>query len=272
MTSKTHSPRLWLVWAFLAVLALALSHCQSSDDGDTDGDTDIDGDMDTEDDGDIDGDDEPPLQDGDTDGDDEPPLQDGDTDGDELEDGDLDFEEEWEQEEEIEQEPEVFTLMSGAVTEDGELRHYYGCHPAIPVHNELDSPPLSWVAPPEETKSFVLLMLGLSPESDSQIHWAVINIPGQVRSLPEGSSRHEMPGGSVELTNGWGYTGYGGPCPPRPLGTERDYAIRLFAMSQLAVNLSSTDKRGDALQEEIEALEPLGVAELAFRFANQTGK
>jgi len=57
----------------------------------------------------------------------------------------------------------------------------------------------------------------------------VINIPKEVTSIEEGTSRKKMPAGSVELKNSSGDIGYGGPQPPKGTG-DHPYVVTLYAL------------------------------------------
>lgn len=92
------------------------------------------------------------------------------------------------------------------------------------------SVPLKWSDVPEGTKSFALSIIDIHPIANNWIHWLVINIPKEVRSLEEGASRRNMPKGSVELRNSFGDIGYGGPQPPRGTGPHQ-YVVTIYALS-----------------------------------------
>ncbi len=97
----------------------------------------------------------------------------------------------------------------------------------IPVRYTCDgegfSPPLSWSAAPEGTRSLVLLVEDPDAPMGTWIHWLVYDIPPSQRALPEGVSGVGTPG-----RNSWQRTGYGGPCPPS--GKPHHYFFRLYAL------------------------------------------
>jgi Raf kinase inhibitor-like YbhB/YbcL family protein len=97
--------------------------------------------------------------------------------------------------------------------------------------------PLSWTGTPNETKSFALTVVDLHPIANNWVHWAVINIPGTVVSLPEGASRKHLPSGSKELYNSFGDLGYGGPGPPKGSGPHK-YEITIFALNVDTLDLT----------------------------------
>jgi Raf kinase inhibitor-like YbhB/YbcL family protein len=96
------------------------------------------------------------------------------------------------------------------------------------VGGENISPALTWEDPPAKTKSFVITCIDLFDKADNWANWMVIDIPLEVRTLPEGASVNNMPVGSVELLNKFAYREYGGP---QPLTTAvHQYAFTIYAM------------------------------------------
>jgi Raf kinase inhibitor-like YbhB/YbcL family protein len=90
--------------------------------------------------------------------------------------------------------------------------------------------PLSWSDVPAGTQSFALSMVDPHPVARNWVHWLVINLPADVRSLPEGASEKNMPTGARELNNSWGKPGYGGPQPPKGTG-DHPYVVTIYALS-----------------------------------------
>jgi Raf kinase inhibitor-like YbhB/YbcL family protein len=93
------------------------------------------------------------------------------------------------------------------------------------------SVPLSWTDPPEGTASFALTMVDPHPVANNWVHWLVVNIPADVRSLREGASGAFMPSRALELMNSFGQLGYGGPQPPAGSG-EHPYVFTIYALSE----------------------------------------
>ena len=77
---------------------------------------------------------------------------------------------------------------------------------------------------PPGTNAFVLM---LSDHVDT-LMWAVVNIPGTVRSLPEGipngNSSAKLPAGALQTR-----TDFGAPCPPQGDHPHR-YLFTVFAV------------------------------------------
>jgi phosphatidylethanolamine-binding protein (PEBP) family uncharacterized protein len=124
------------------------------------------------------------------------------------------------------------------------------------------SPPLRIAGAPEGTRSFALIsddpdapMGTLRPGSSRRsasygrqagqawVHWILWNIPPETTETAESA----VPAGAMAGINGWGRTGYGGPCPP--LGTHR-YFFRLYALDTALSFAAPPDKR--ALEEAME--------------------
>ena len=73
-------------------------------------------------------------------------------------------------------------------------------------------------------------------------HWIVLNIPAEVRELPENMPAG-MKFGDVATTfgkNSWGRSDYGGPCPPG--GTHR-YFFKFYALDTTLSLDESASKR-----------------------------
>ena len=74
------------------------------------------------------------------------------------------------------------------------------------------APMLTWTGAPAGTESFAITVYDPdAPTGSGWWHWFAFNIPADVTSLPGGA---DMPAGTVELTNDYGATGFGGACPP----------------------------------------------------------
>ncbi len=88
----------------------------------------------------------------------------------------------------------------------------FGCHGG----NE--SPQLEWKNPPSGTKSFAITVFDPdAPTGSGWWHWTVVNIPVQTLNLPAGAgnqNNEKLPAGAVQGRNDFGYSGFGGACPP----------------------------------------------------------
>jgi Raf kinase inhibitor-like YbhB/YbcL family protein len=124
------------------------------------------------------------------------------------------------------------------------------------------SPPLSWSNVPPGSETFALTLYDhitrcetcgeRAPEGRVWGHWGVYNIPVDTAGLSEGLSADlTLPDGSVQVVNGFGEAGYGGPCPPPD--HEHFYVFTLYALdTQLDLPESaSVDDLSAALEGHI---------------------
>jgi hypothetical protein len=112
-----------------------------------------------------------------------------------------------------------FTLTSPSFSEGG----------AIPEKHSCDgsdfSPALEWSGAPTGTAVFALIVD--DPDASGFIHWVAFNIAaGSGGGLAEAVPPAGPP---PQGRNGFGRTGYGGPCPP---GGTHHYRFTLYALSQ----------------------------------------
>ncbi len=97
---------------------------------------------------------------------------------------------------------------------------------------ENTSPQLSWKNAPLGTKSFAVTCIDLHPVANNWVHWMVVNIPSNVDTIGEGA---KITGG-VELQNGFGRIGYGGPQPPKGSGDHK-YVFTVYALNVEKLNV-----------------------------------
>lgn len=102
------------------------------------------------------------------------------------------------------------------------------------------APTLSWQGAPEGTKSFAVTAYDPdAPTGSGWWHWFAFNIPSDVTELPGGAP---LNADSVELTNDYGTTGFGGACPP-PGEVHRYH----FTVHALGTTLELDDSVSNAL-------------------------
>ena len=85
------------------------------------------------------------------------------------------------------------------------------------------SPPLAWTGVPAGAAALVLLVD--DPDASDFVHWIVLDLPGADGSLPKGVNPSAAT--PQQGQNGFGNTGWGGPCPPS--GTHH-YRFTLTAL------------------------------------------
>lgn len=132
----------------------------------------------------------------------------------------------------------TFTLTSTAF-------QHHGAIPSIHTCDGRDtSPPLTWTQPPPGTKSLVLIVDDPDAPDPAAprttwVHWVLYNIPPEAAGLPIGLTANMLPEGTLQGTNDWQRTVYGGPCPP--VGRHR-YFHKLYALDTLLPNLKQPSK------------------------------
>jgi Raf kinase inhibitor-like YbhB/YbcL family protein len=125
----------------------------------------------------------------------------------------------------------------------------------IPVDYTCDgtdkSPQLTWSAAPSGTKSFAILVVDPDAVGGEFVHWVAFDLRADATSVPESSDTTEL--GGVPGTNGFGRTGYSGPCPPK--FELHSYAFRVYALdATLAVRSGVTaDDLNEAMNGHVLA-------------------
>ena len=90
------------------------------------------------------------------------------------------------------------------------------------------SPALRWSSVPKGASELTLVMRDPDAPGGAFVHWNV-RMPATVRALATG----QVPAGAVQGQNGFGRTGYGGPCPPKG-DPAHHYVITVSALSAMA--------------------------------------
>jgi Raf kinase inhibitor-like YbhB/YbcL family protein len=97
------------------------------------------------------------------------------------------------------------------------------------------SPPLQWTAPPDTTKSLVILMEDPdAPKPKPFIHWVLYDLPPTLTSLRIGvPNNHQLPDfdNARQGINSRGSIGYFGPHPP-PQDKAHHYHFQIFALDK----------------------------------------
>jgi Raf kinase inhibitor-like YbhB/YbcL family protein len=116
-----------------------------------------------------------------------------------------------------EAETSEMNLASGAFTDGDPIPAEHTCDGAD------TSPPLAWTDVPDGVAAFAVLVT--DPDAGGFVHWVLADIPADVRELPAGEG--DVIG--VPGANGFGDTGWGGPCPP---SGEHRSEFRLYALAK----------------------------------------
>jgi Raf kinase inhibitor-like YbhB/YbcL family protein len=149
----------------------------------------------------------------------------------------------------------AFELSTTAFPANGDIPARFTCEDA-----DL-SPALSWSHPPPRTGSFTLITEDPDAPGGTFVHWILFDLPATTTSLPEGVPKDGEAAGGRQGRNGFGKTGYNGPCPPP--GRPHRYFFRLYALdTRLALQPGATK------DEVVRAMKGhmLSQAELMGRF------
>jgi Raf kinase inhibitor-like YbhB/YbcL family protein len=109
-------------------------------------------------------------------------------------------------------------VTSPAFRDGGTIPVNYGCE-----GGNL-SPSLQWSGVPGTAAELVLVVR--DPDAGGFVHWIVAGIDPSTSAIAEG----EVPAGAAQGVNGFGQTGYGGPCPPD--GETHRYEFTIYAVRQ----------------------------------------
>jgi Raf kinase inhibitor-like YbhB/YbcL family protein len=136
------------------------------------------------------------------------------------------------------------TIVSSVFSDHGSIPRRHTCE------GDDVSPPLAWQGVPAGARSLVLVVDDPDAPDPAAprmtwVHWLLYNLPPGIAGLPEAVSA--LPGGTLEGTNDWKRTGYGGPCPP--IGRHR-YFHKLYALDVVLPDLNEPSKK--TLERAIE--------------------
>ena len=123
------------------------------------------------------------------------------------------------------------TISSTAFSEGDEIPRRHTCD------GEDLSPPLTWSGTPNDLQSLVMITDDPDAPSGTFVHWVLYNIPPDTSSLSEGVS-----GVGTQGVNGFGKSGYGGPCPPK--GPAHRYFFKIYALDT-SLNLQSSATKAE---------------------------
>lgn len=132
-----------------------------------------------------------------------------------------------------------FHLHSPDVESDGQIDaafefDRFGCS------GQNRSPQLVWENAPANARSFAISVHDPdAPTGSGWWHWRVVNIPANTTSLPANAGAEggaNLPDGSIQLRNDYGYKGWGGMCPPAGASAHR-YTFTVHALDVESLDL-----------------------------------
>lgn len=140
--------------------------------------------------------------------------------------------------------PPMIHITIADFADGGRIPNKYTCAagPTSP------SPAMTWTGAPANTQSYAVIMhdpdpvLGASATNDV-LHWAIFDIPGDAKGLPEGAKNGEQADGAKHINNLGGNPGYMGPCAPPGHG-DHHYTFEVYALNAklgLPASTSRTD-------------------------------
>jgi Raf kinase inhibitor-like YbhB/YbcL family protein len=128
---------------------------------------------------------------------------------------------------------QIMTLTSTAWPDGGQIPRKHT------QAGEQVSPAFSWSNVPDGTESFVLIAHDVDAATgngmDDILHWMLWNIPGTVRSLPEGIGQaSQLPDGTRQISVSGPY--FRGPGAPAS-GPPHHYVFELYALDGGLINV-----------------------------------
>jgi len=123
------------------------------------------------------------------------------------------------------------TFENGATTPESMVYRGFG------LEGGNRSPQLQWSDVPDGTKSFAVVLHDPdAPTSGGFYHWAMFDIPGDVRQLAEGAGTRGATGPVILGHNDFGEKGYSGMCPP-PGDLPHRYTFTVHALDVPSLGL-----------------------------------
>ena len=142
--------------------------------------------------------------------------------------------------------PPMIHITIADFADGGRVPNKYTCaaSPTSP------SPAIAWSGAPATTQSYAIIfhdpdpVLGGSATNDV-LHWAIFDIPGTAKGLPEGVKNGVQADGSTHINNIAGNPIYMGPCAPPGHG-DHHYTFEVYALNA-KLGLPASTSRADLM-------------------------
>ncbi len=139
--------------------------------------------------------------------------------------------------------PRTMQMSTPSFTDGGDAPEKHTCLAKDPV-----SPGFTWVDPPTKVVSYTLMFhvpdVHTNKGKGTSFHWALWNIPGSARSIPEGIPAKTPLADGSQQTQHDGHIGYSPMCG-RP-GKKLHYMFELFALD-IKLDVPATAGREEIL-------------------------
>ncbi|MBV8729809.1 MAG: YbhB/YbcL family Raf kinase inhibitor-like protein [Acidobacteriia bacterium] len=142
--------------------------------------------------------------------------------------------------------PPMIHLTVDEISDGGHIASKYTCA----AGQNSPSPAINWTGAPANTQSYVLIMHDPDPvlngsATNDVLHWAIFDIAGDAKGLPEGVKAGDQADGAKQIGNIAGMQAYLGPCPPAGHG-DHHYTFEIYALNA-KLGLPSSTSRADLL-------------------------
>ena len=136
-------------------------------------------------------------------------------------------------------ETQAVLTVTSSVFRDGQTIPQSAVFDDMGCTGENRSPDLAWSGAPAGTKSYAVTIWDPdAPTTVGFVHWVLFDIPADVTSLEEGAGSHKHPGGGTQGFTDYGFSRYGGPCPPP--GPAHHYHLTVWALDLEKLGVDDT--------------------------------
>jgi len=141
--------------------------------------------------------------------------------------------------------PPLINISVAAFPDGGRIPEKFTCA----AGQGSPSPAISWSGGAGSPESYVVILHDPDPVINNSVtdvlHWAIFDIPGSAKGLPEGVKAGDQADGAKQINNIAGMPGYLGPCPPPGHG-DHHYTLEVFGLNA-KLGLPSSTSRADLM-------------------------